>query len=40
VGRFDSGTFGSGDQMKGKAMELLLPLVDPSLFREKVLLPA
>ena len=40
VGRFDSGTFGSGDAMKGKAMELLLPLVDPSLFREKVLLPA
>jgi hypothetical protein len=26
--------------MKGKAMELLLPLVDPSLFREKVLIPA
>lgn len=40
VGRFDSGTFGSGDQMKGKAMELLLPLVDPSLFRDKVLIPA
>jgi phage/plasmid-like protein (TIGR03299 family) len=40
VGRFDSGTFGSGDAMKGKAMELLLPLVDPSLFRAKVLLPA
>jgi phage/plasmid-like protein (TIGR03299 family) len=40
VGRFDSGTFGSGDQMKGKAMSLLLPLVDPSLFRDKVLIPA
>ena len=40
VGRFDSGTFGSGDQMKGKAMSLLLPLVDPSLFRERVLIPA
>jgi phage/plasmid-like protein (TIGR03299 family) len=40
VGRFDSGTFGSGDAMKGKAMELLLPLVDRSLFRERVLLPA
>ena len=40
VGRFDSGTFGSGDTMKGKAMELLLPLVDPSLFRDKVLIPA
>lgn len=40
VGRFDSGTFGSGDAMKGKAMELLLPLVDPSLFRERVLIPA
>ena len=40
VGRFDSGTFGSGDQMKGKAMELLLPLVDPSLFRDRVLIPA
>ena len=40
VGRFDSGTFGSGDAMKGKAMELLLPLVDPSLFRDKVLIPA
>jgi phage/plasmid-like protein (TIGR03299 family) len=40
VGRFDSGTFGSGDQMKGKAMELLLPLVDKSLFRDRVLIPA
>ena len=40
VGRFDSGTFGSGDAMKGKAMELLLPLVDRSLFRDRVLLPA
>jgi phage/plasmid-like protein (TIGR03299 family) len=40
VGRFDSGTFGSGDAMKGKAMELLFPLVDPSLFRDKVLIPA
>lgn len=40
VGRFDSGTFGSGDAMKGKAMALLLPLVDPSLFRDKVLIPA
>jgi phage/plasmid-like protein (TIGR03299 family) len=40
VGRFDSGTFGSGDAMKGKAMELLFPLIDPSLFREKVLIPA
>jgi phage/plasmid-like protein (TIGR03299 family) len=40
VGRFDSGTFGSGDAMKGKAMELLLPLVDKSLFRERVLIPA
>ena len=40
VGRFDSGTFGSGDAMKGKAMELLLPLVDPSLFRDRVLIPA
>jgi phage/plasmid-like protein (TIGR03299 family) len=40
VGRFDSGTFGSGDAMKGKAMNLLFPLIDPSLFREKVLLPA
>jgi phage/plasmid-like protein (TIGR03299 family) len=40
VGRFDSGTFGSGDQMKGKAMTLLFPLIDPSLFREKVLIPA
>jgi hypothetical protein len=40
VGRFDSGTFGSGDQMKGKAMSLLFPLIDPLLFREKVLIPA
>ena len=40
VGRFDSGTFGSGDAMKGKAMQLLFPLIDPLLFREKVLLPA
>jgi phage/plasmid-like protein (TIGR03299 family) len=40
VGRFDSGTFGSGDAMKGKAMSLLFPLIDPLLFREKVLLPA
>jgi phage/plasmid-like protein (TIGR03299 family) len=40
VGRFDSGTFGSGDAMKGKAMSLLLPMVDPSLFRERVLIPA
>jgi phage/plasmid-like protein (TIGR03299 family) len=40
VGRFDSGTFGSGDTMKGKAMNLLFPLIDPLLFREKVLLPA
>ena len=39
VGRFDSGTFGSGDAMKGKAMELLFPLIDPTLFRDKVLLP-
>ena len=30
VGRFDSGTFGSGDAMKGKAMELLFPLIDAS----------
>jgi phage/plasmid-like protein (TIGR03299 family) len=37
VGRFDSGTFGSGDAMKGRAMELLLPLVD---LRDRVLLPA
>jgi phage/plasmid-like protein (TIGR03299 family) len=40
VGRFDSGTFGSGDQMKGKAINLLFPLVDQSLFRDKVLIPA
>jgi phage/plasmid-like protein (TIGR03299 family) len=40
VGRFDSGTFGSGDQMKGKAMNLLFPLIDQSLFRDKVLIPA
>ena len=40
VGRFDSGTFGSGDAMKGKALGLLMPLVDPSLFRDKVLIPA
>jgi phage/plasmid-like protein (TIGR03299 family) len=40
VGRFDSGTFGSGDAMKGKAMNLLFPLIDPSLFRDKVLIPA
>lgn len=41
IGRFDSGTFGSGDAMKGKALELLLPMVDQSLFRrDKVLLPA
>jgi phage/plasmid-like protein (TIGR03299 family) len=40
VGRFDSGTFGSGDSMKGKALGLLMPLVDPSLFRDKVLIPA
>ena len=40
VGRFDSGTFGSGDAMKGKALNLLFPLIDPLLFREKVLLPA
>ena len=40
VGRFDSGTFGSGDAMKGKAMELLFPLIDASLFRDKVLIPA
>jgi phage/plasmid-like protein (TIGR03299 family) len=36
VGRFDSGTFGSGDAMKGKALELLLPMVDKSLFRAPV----
>ena len=40
VGRFDSGTFGSGDAMKGKAMELLFPLIDASLFRDRVLIPA
>jgi phage/plasmid-like protein (TIGR03299 family) len=40
VGRFDSGTFGSGDAMKGKAMSLLFPLIDQSLFRDKVLIPA
>jgi phage/plasmid-like protein (TIGR03299 family) len=40
VGRFDSGTFGSGDAMKGKAINLLFPLVDQSLFRDKVLIPA
>jgi phage/plasmid-like protein (TIGR03299 family) len=40
VGRFDSGTFGSGDAMKGKAMQLLFPLIDPLLFRDKVLIPA
>jgi phage/plasmid-like protein (TIGR03299 family) len=41
IGRFDSGTFGSGDAMKGKALDLLLPLVDPDLFRrDKVLIPA
>jgi phage/plasmid-like protein (TIGR03299 family) len=41
IGRFDSGTFGSGDAMKGQALNLLLPLVDPSLFRrDKVLIPA
>jgi phage/plasmid-like protein (TIGR03299 family) len=39
VGRFDSGTFGSGDAMKGKALNLLFPLIDQSLFRDKVLLP-
>jgi phage/plasmid-like protein (TIGR03299 family) len=38
--RFDAGTFGSGDDMKGKALNMLLPLVDPSLFRDKVLIPA
>jgi hypothetical protein len=27
-------------EMKGKAMSLLFPLIDPLLFREKVLLPA
>jgi phage/plasmid-like protein (TIGR03299 family) len=27
IGRFDSGVFGSGDDLKGKAMALLLPLV-------------
>ena len=40
VGRFDSGTFGSGDAMKGKAINLLFPLIDASLFRDKVLIPA
>jgi phage/plasmid-like protein (TIGR03299 family) len=41
IGRFDSGTFGSGDAMKGQALNLLLPMVDPSLFRrDKVLIPA
>src|SRR5580698_5453145 len=40
VGRFDSGTFGSGDAMKGKALNLLFPLIDPLLFRDKVLIPA
>jgi phage/plasmid-like protein (TIGR03299 family) len=40
VGRFDSGTFGSGDAMKGKAINLLFPLIDPALFRDKVLIPA
>jgi phage/plasmid-like protein (TIGR03299 family) len=40
VGRFDSGTFGSGDAMKGKALNLLFPLIDQSLFRDKVLIPA
>jgi phage/plasmid-like protein (TIGR03299 family) len=40
VGRFDSGTFGSGDAMKGKALNLLFPLIDKSLFRDKVLIPA
>jgi phage/plasmid-like protein (TIGR03299 family) len=38
IGRFDSGTFGSGDQMKGKALGLLLPLID--FGRDKVLIPA
>ena len=35
VARFDSGTFGSGDALKGKAMEILLPRV-----RDKVLVAA
>jgi len=34
VGRFDSGTWGSGDALKGKAMGILLPRV-----KDKVLLP-
>jgi hypothetical protein len=39
--RFEAGTWGSGDDMKGKALNLLLPMVDPDLFRrERVLLPA
>jgi phage/plasmid-like protein (TIGR03299 family) len=41
IGRFDSGTFGSGDAMKGKALNMLLPMVDASLFRrDKVLIAA
>lgn len=35
--RFDAGTFGSGDAMKGKAMALLLPMLPD---RDKVLIPA
>jgi phage/plasmid-like protein (TIGR03299 family) len=37
--RFDSGTFGSGDALKGKALNLLLPLIDFT-DREKVLVRA
>ena len=35
VGRFDSATWGTGDAMKGKAMEILLPRI-----KDKVLIPA
>jgi phage/plasmid-like protein (TIGR03299 family) len=38
--RFEAGTFGSGDDMKGKALNMLLPMVDSSLFRDRVLIPA
>jgi hypothetical protein len=39
--RFEAGTWGSGDDLKGKALGLLLPMVNPDLFRrERVLIPA
>ena len=37
--RFDSATFGSGDLLKGKALGLLLPMIDLK-GRDKVLIPA